>query len=400
MPRYKTQDSFRVGDYWLSKQPRSDAWCRTWFDNKTRQTKRASLRTTDFEDAKQILTDWFILNQKQSKEDPCQKSLADIFANFYEQHASSLKSAYQSQLSLRYWLEFYGERTVEEASDINLQEAFHKWLIEGKLLNPNTVSRIVSIGKTALNWAWKRNMLSSVPYFKAVTRQPAPPRGRPLQIVEIKRLLAHTKSDHMKTFILSMIATTARPDAVLDLTFDRCDYDNCILILNPEGRLQTKKYRPTVKMPELYADYLKELEQIATSEYVVAYHESKISSIKKAWQRLRNDAGLDNQVNAYSLRHTMARWMRSQGVPAWEVSAQLGHKQPDMTTTEIYAPFNPNHLSNAVEAINTYLSHFACEIRVNNTSSDIPGNSNFPYKSKGKMVGDTGIEPVTPTMSM
>jgi len=384
MPNYKNKKDFQVGNYWLSKQSRSDAWCRTWFDNSTRQTRRASLGTTDFEEAKQILTDWFVLNQTQTKEAPNRKLLAEIFANFYEQHSSKLPSAYQSQLSLRYWLEFYGERTVEEASEIHLQEAFHEWLKVDKGLSVNSVSRTVSVGKTALNWAWKHGIINSVPYFKPVTKQASPPKGRPLQIDEIKQLLAHAKSEHMKTFILSMIATTARPDAVLDLTFERCDYDHRLITLNPAGRQQTKKYRPTVKMPALYAEHLKALEETANCEYVVDYHGQKIDSIKKAWQRLRNDAGFDKQVNAYSLRHTMARWMRSQGVPAWEVSAQLGHKQPDMTTTEIYAPFDPNYLSNAVEAINDYLSHFSCEMRVNSSKLGFSGIQNL----------------LTPTMSM
>ena len=66
---------------------------------------------------------------------------------------------------------------------------------------------------------------------------------------------------------------------------------------------------------------------------------------------MRQAAGLDEDVNPYSIRHTIARWMRQNGVPAWEVAAQLGHKSRDYRTTELYAAFDPAYLSNAVQAI-------------------------------------------------
>jgi integrase len=39
----------------------------------------------------------------------------------------------------------------------------------------------------------------------------------------------------------------------------------------------------------------------------------------------------------YSVRHTVTRWMRRNGVPAWEVAAQPGHKSRDYRTTELSA---------------------------------------------------------------
>jgi integrase len=54
---------------------------------------------------------------------------------------------------------------------------------------------------------------------------------------------------------------------------------------------------------------------------------------------MRQEAGLDERVHPYSIRHTVARRMRQSGVPAWEVAAQLGHKSRDYRTTELYAAF-------------------------------------------------------------
>ena len=46
--------------------------------------------------------------------------------------------------------------------------------------------------------------------------------------------------------------------------------------------------------------------------------------------------------------------MRKSGVSAWETAAQLGHKSREHRTTELYAPFDPDYLSAATVAIDSY----------------------------------------------
>ena len=81
---------------------------------------------------------------------------------------------------------------------------------------------------------------------------------------------------------------------------------------------------------------------------------TRIGSIKTAWRAMRRRAGLDSAVNPYSIRHTLARELRTRSVPAWEVAAQLGHQMPGLSTTEIYAPYDPAYLANAVAMIDEF----------------------------------------------
>ena len=355
MPRYARRD-YQVGDYWLSKQARSPAWCRTWYDPVTRQTRRVSLGTADLELAKQALVDWVLVHQNRKQESPERVSLAEVFAPFYERHAAKLNSAYQAKLALSYWLDFHGDATVASALRITEQERFLLWLTKDKSLNPNTAARIIAVGKTGLNWAWKRGMLESVPFIQLPKKQAQEPLGRPLEIEEVGQLLRAAKSPHIRDFILLMIATCARPDAVLDLTYARCDVERRLITLNPKGRQQTKKFRPIVRMPDSMVQRLSTQPERATCDYVIQYKAAPVRSVKKAWRQLRKNAGLDMSVNPYSLRHTMARWLRARGVPAWEVAAQLGHKQRGFSTTEIYAPFDPAYLKNAVAAVDEFIA--------------------------------------------
>ena len=137
---------------------------------------------------------------------------------------------------------------------------------------------------------------------------------------------------------------------------------------------------------------------------------------------MREAANLDARVVPYSLRHTLARWLRSQGVEAFQVSSQLGHRTEGASTTEIYAPYDPSFLSASVAAIDALLAQllptelqkfrtatltacefrqnakFACEKRVRGFVGENSQLVNDCLLS-GKVVGAPGFEPGTSTMS-
>ena len=162
-----------------------------------------------------------------------------------------------------------------------------------------------------------------------------------------------------------MAATASRNRAVLDLTFDRIDFDNDLIALNPDGREQTLKYRPTVKLPSCLKPWLVSYRKAGISDHLVHFQESPGVSIRSAWRSLRSSLKLDGAAQPYSLRHTMARWLRKSGVSAWEAAAQLGHKMPDVSTTEIYAPFGPSYLAASSAAIDAFFNAVACQLRAN-----------------------------------
>ncbi len=283
-------------------------------------------------------------------------------------HGSKLKSAYQVNLALRYWLEFYPEDTVHEAGDQTRQAEFRQWLQDEKKQSLSSVRNILTIGKSALNWAWRKNEIKEVPYFELVKVPKPDPKGRPLSIEEVAKLLEAAQEPHVKVLIVFLLGTAARTGAILDLRLSQIDLDNRIIDLNPPARSQTLKYRPTVKLPGQLLTYVETRKRHAEKTTVVQYKGQPVKSIKKAWRTLRTRSEIEGNVVTYSMRHTMARWMRQQSVPAWEVAAQLGHKAPGFTTTEIYAPHDPAYLDKAVAAIDAFLGQVACRLRVDDIS--------------------------------
>lgn len=353
MPSYKKRE-YQLGDYWLSKRGGSPAYYRTWLDPQVRQTRRASLGTTDFEEAKQLLTDWFIASQRPEKEKPQDVSIASVLASYYENHGKHIASAEQIRISSRHILEFFGEAVVGDLYSIPLQEKFHNWLRDKGQVN-TSINRNLAVLQSAVNRSWKRGEIKHKPHILMLEKQSAPPRGRPLDVSEIRQLIKGAPSVHMVDFIYWMIGTAARPSAIFDLRWEQVDFENGIIQLNADGRKQNKKRRPTVKMPQVLRDKYYNDGNHPKSGPVITYHGQPVKTVRTAWRRTRAKVGLDNQVNMYSLRHTAARWMRKQGVPAWDVSAQLGHKSREFSMTERYAPYSPDYMEKSVIALNELL---------------------------------------------
>jgi integrase len=175
--------------------------------------------------------------------------LAEVFVRHYSQHAEKLQSYKRVRYSLELWLEFFGEAAVSDLHDIARQEAFHDWLRK-KNLSPGSINRTLADGRSAINRAWKRGEVVSVPFVQTVeAKKNAPPMGRPLDVKEIAALIDAAPA-RLRDFIFWMVGTGARPDAILDLTWEQVNRRDGVVQLNPPGRPQTSKYRPSVRLPK------------------------------------------------------------------------------------------------------------------------------------------------------
>ena len=74
--------------------------------------------------------------------------------------------------------------------------------------------------------------------------------------------------------------TLARPDAVLDLGPAQVDLKRRLIKLNPDGRKQTKKYRPAVPISGTVLPWL----QQSDGSHYVLYHRKPVASIKSHLQ--------------------------------------------------------------------------------------------------------------------
>ena len=344
MPRYSKHE-FQIGDWWLSQRDGSPAWYATFYDGAAKRSRRVSLGTDDFEQARQRLLERY-LDEHRPQQAPAETvALADIVLDYYKKHGSEARSAVSIRKSCAYWVEFFGDASIAEATKPPRLDAFIAYLTAQGHATAY-VQRILGVGKAALRRAWQRGEIASAPYIPSVKVEYGEPLGRPLKVPELAALLT-AAPDHLRLMLMILIGTACRPEAALQLTGAQLDFEDRLIDLNPRGRAQTKKFRPVVKMPDALGTTLLH----APEGRLITFRGQPVIKINKAWRGMRQAAGLEGDVNPYSVRHTVARWMRQHGVPAWEVAAQLGHKSRDYRTTELYAAFDPAYLTNAVRAI-------------------------------------------------
>ena len=389
---------YKLGEYWIGTRKGSNKYYRVWWDAEAGMIKRASLGTSDLDEAKRELREWFARQHLPEQEPINAVSLATVIRVYYEEHAMTRPSHEAARIELTKWLDYFGGKSVADATQPTVLDAFMKSLLD-QGLSANYVNRIMSSGRAAINRAWKKGMITSAPFIPTTPVGDVPPKGRPLSLDEVRALYHTTQYGWLKRFILWMVGTAARPDAILDLTLAQIDLEYDLIHLNPKGRSQTKKYRPTVKLPPTLRAHM------GDGPYVIMDGGKPRVDVKYAWRKMRRELAFDDDVVPYSLRHTMARHLRASGVDGWEVAAQLGHKQLGLSTTEIYAPFAPNYLSSSAQELDKYLQHILtspANMPISCTEHDqVEARKKALEEAKAlkKMVGGTRFELVTPTMS-
>lgn len=253
--------------------------------------------------------------------------------------------------------------SVAEVRSVVKQEAFRAWLT-ARGLGHNSVNRCLEAGRAAIRRAWKRGVISSAPYIQMLPEIETEPMGRPLTPEEWGAVLKGATQPHVRMFIAIGLATGARPEAITDLTWDQLDFDSRLIYLNPMGRRQNKKRRPTVKMPESLARFIEEnkvLEfhstrrNVSNIQHVITFRGKRVRRLDLSWAKALKAAGLED-VTLYSPRTTAARWMSMQGVPLEQIAEQLGHKMKGYAVTYRYVGHQPDYMRDACAALGKLLS--------------------------------------------
>jgi integrase len=135
--------------------------------------------------------------------------------------------------------------TVDQACHPAEIETF-TGLMLGKGLKPTYV--LLTILKAAVRRAWNRRELSTAPHIAFLEAKSTSTKGRPLKPSEIAALLS-SAAPHMEAMLMICLGTACRPAAACDLTWSQIDLEAGLIDLNPAGRMQTKKYRPVVRIP-------------------------------------------------------------------------------------------------------------------------------------------------------
>lgn len=223
--------------------------------------------------------------------------------------------------------------------------------------------------RICLSWGAKTRLISWAPPIERP--QAPPPRDRYLTHAEIERLLAVDCMPHLRLAILLMLTTAGRVSAILDLTWDRVDFERgkVDLRLSASG---PRKGRAVVPMNATLRAALMEARPAAMTRHVVEWGGRRVISIKRGFASVVKAAGLSDDVTPHVLRHTAAVHMAVAGVGMERIAQYLGHSSVQ-TTRMVYARFAPDHLLDAAAAL-----EFGNGARIQQTSGQSPGGAVSP----------------------
>jgi len=201
--------------------------------------------------------------------------------------------------------------------------------------------------RVVLNWAVKHQLIDKAPYIELP--KASEPKDRYLTREEVTRLLSHTNAPHIRLAIQLMLGTAARVTALLELTWDRVDFERRqIHLRNPENKRQ-RKGRAIVPINNTLLAALHEAKQGALTNYVIEWAGAPVKSIKKGIATTARNAGIKD-VSPHVFRHTSAVWMAEAGISMSEIAQYLGHSNTSITE-KVYARYSPDHLRNAASVL-------------------------------------------------
>lgn len=362
MPAKTDRNSeFKLGGYWLGYEPGRPSVYKYWYEPGRRKIRRESLRTPNWEDAKQALIEDVAAGVSAGERSPGDASLLITLESYFTEVTDNKVSAEVARRAGELVAQFFGAHARLPDLSKARQKEFIKWCREKHEHSPGTISRNLSVVAAAIHHAETEERLTLTPkihygdaFISELLDLPATtPREWIPDMAGLGAFIdALSNRTHILKYVIGTLNTTARPGVILDLQADQLQPAHNLVDLNPTGRRQTKKYRPVVRITDNLQTWL---DDWMTDRYFIQWGGAQVVTTKRATQRAAKEAGFP-ELNRYTLRHFMATYMRKRGVTQDEVALQLGHKRPDMKTTDRYTKFAPEYLDNAVAAIDAIMA--------------------------------------------
>lgn len=329
-------------DFTLTKIRTSPNWYIQWFEDG--HSQRASTRTADRAEAEAVLAAFRLVKADQPLED---LSVPQVLDWYWDQHGSKLMRPDTCQLGIRYLKPFFGS-TLASALNLDMQERYVAHRRDAGA-GDESIRRDLSVLSAACRRAVKYKKLERSPPI--LTLSPAPPRERWLTRSEVARLfwqLRGPRQRHLLLFARLALYTGARTGAILDLTWDRVNFEAGLIDFRKPGRRETKKRRGVKPMTPLLRRMLLHARKRSRSRYVVSWAGEGVGRIAKAFIAHAERVGLED-VTPHVLRHTFASWAVRKGVPIYTVGKALD--QTVASTTSRYAKLAPEDIRAAMEAM-------------------------------------------------
>lgn len=342
-----------------------------WTEN--RVGKRVSTGEKEVSEAKRFLGTWLLMEHESSQGVlGAELTLADVWAVYDAKHVQAqVTGHYSAQLAWKQLVPHFGHIPASGLTQTAIDEYVAKRTSGrlGRKVKPQTVARELSWLRAAVKFCAsdKRRVIDKSFARELSLPEPGEPRDRWLRHGEMQRLLDAAarlrKGDRLtrvERFLWLALETAGRAQALIDLTWDRVDFETRVIVLDVPGRRKTKKRRAVVPISTGLLPILERAYRERENDRVLDHG----SPIWAAVQYVAIEAGFSVQpkpktsqkpkatgISPHVLRHTAATHMARRGVPLFIVAKILGNTLA--VVERVYAKHCPDDLREAVDLIST-----------------------------------------------
>jgi integrase len=352
------------------KRAANGAWYVHWTER--RIGKRISTGTKDEAAARVFLAHHLLMEQELPLGSPerAALTLADVWAVYDAKRVQPKQSGhYNAALAWKQMDPFFGALPASGMT----QDAVDSYVAKrtsgklGRKVQPQTVTKELAYLVAAVHFCAdsRRGLIGP----ECVRKLSLPPQGEPrdrwLRTDEIQKLLdaaaalrGGDRLSRAERFIWLALETAGRKQALLDLTWDRVDFETNTIRLDAPGLRATKKRRATVPISKALKPVLERALRERTGDLVL----DNGGAVWPAIQRIVVKAGLAPDVpvakgqkpkatgiGPHTFRHTAATHMARRRVPLYIIAAILGNTVA--MVTKVYGHHAKEDLQEAVDMI-------------------------------------------------
>lgn len=237
----------------------------------------------------------------------------------------------------------------------------------GRAVKPQTCRKELSTLTAMLNFCAdpRHKMFSSTNVEKFNLPAAGEARDRWLRIAEMQKLLDAAgkmrrgpKLSRGERFLWLALETAARKQAILDLTWDRVDFETNTIHFDVPGQKKTKKRRAAVPISKALRPVLLRAHEERENTLVMTNKGAVWATVQ--WIAIA--AGFSDQatpkhsgkpkatgISPHVLRHTAATHMARRGVPLFAISKILGNSY--QMVERVYAKWAPDDPAGTVDMI-------------------------------------------------
>ncbi len=317
-------------EYRLFKRPERRNWYVAWSEPGSRRTSIASTGVPISESADQWLADFIHM-----REAPPPGARVDVLVDAYLDARTEARTHDKMTWFAKPLKAHFGKLTPEQ--------------ITPAVVNAYQKKRSPRLASCRRELELLMQTLNMHGFNVQIARPaPRPPREHFATKEQAERLLA-ASNGHLRLYLLIAMATGARKGAVLDLTWDRVDFDHRIIDFNNPDIPISNKRRVPVPIPAGVVAALRDAKERTTAATVIEYGGKPVADIKKSFKAAVVRAKLPKWLTPHILKHSVISWLAEDGEPLDQIAKFTGTSIK--TVDRVYRKTNPEALRDMAKGL-------------------------------------------------